>query len=109
MQAPLSPPAPSPLTSPIASSPPSDLPPPPSPPQDGFTVEQYNEAREKMVRAIFSSFEHTRLLLSLATNSLLKVDEASGEVATGWRRGGEQMKLLRMPRRTARWAVERVS
>jgi hypothetical protein len=60
------------------------------------------------VRAIFSSFEHTRLLLSLATNSLLKVDEASGAVATGWRQSSEQMKLLRMPRRTARWAVERV-
>ena len=63
---------------------------------------------ELSVRCIFSSFERTRLILSLATNSLLNVDEASGEVATGARRGGEQMKLLRMPRRTARWQVERV-
>ena len=64
---------------------------------------------ELSMRSIFSSFEHTRLILSLATNSLVNVcDEDSGEVCTGTRRGGEQAKLLRMPRRTARWAVERV-
>ena len=61
------------------------------------------------VRAIFSSFEHTKLILSLATNSLVNVDEDSGEVATGHRKvEGEQMRLLRMPRRTARWAVEQL-
>ena len=66
--------------------------------------------RAWQVRTIFSSFEHTRLLLSLATNSLLNVcDEQTGEVCTGARSGGEAARLLRMPRRTARWAVERVA
>ena len=64
---------------------------------------------ELSMRAIFSSFEHTKLILSLATNSLVNVcDEVSGQACTGSRRGGEQMRLLRMPRRTARWDVERV-
>ena len=63
---------------------------------------------ELSMRSIFSSFEHTKLILSLATNSLLNVcDEVDGEVCTGSRRKKDDaLKLLRMPRRTARWLVE---
>ena len=59
---------------------------------------------------VFSSYERTHLLLSLATNSLLNVCEASiGEACTGARvRRGDALKLLRQPRRTARWKLELV-
>ncbi len=70
---------------------------------------------ELSVRAIFSSFEQTHLVLSLATNSLLNlVDAQSGEVCAGARaraaEGAEAgpLKLLRQARRTARWAFELV-
>ena len=60
------------------------------------------------IRSVFSSLERTKLILSLATNSLLNVcDAESGEVCMGIRQeAGETLKLLRVPRRTARWAVE---
>ena len=63
---------------------------------------------ELSMRSIFSSFESTKLILSLGTNSLLNLcDELTTEVCTGTRkRPGEQLKLLRMPRRTARWLME---
>lgn len=66
---------------------------------------------ELSMRSIFSSFERTKLLLALSTNSLLNVcDEASGEVCTGSRpRRGETLKLLRAARRTARFGIDVVS
>ena len=67
------------------------------------------KSAELSIRSIFSSFEHTKLILAVSTNALLNLcAEESGEVCTGSRWRGERMKLLRMPRRTARWAVERV-
>jgi hypothetical protein len=63
---------------------------------------------ELSIRTIFSSYERTHLMLALATNSLLNIcDVAVGEACTGSRpRRGDQLKLLRQPRRTARWALE---
>jgi hypothetical protein len=63
------------------------------------------------MRSIFSSFERTKLILALATNSLLNLcDEDSGEVCTGTRgKSGDVLKLLRSARRTARWQVEVVT
>ena len=60
------------------------------------------------IRAVFSSFERTHMLLSFATNSLLNLcDETGGGVCTGARRApGAPLKLLRQPRHTARWALE---
>ena len=65
---------------------------------------------ELSMRSIFSSYEHTKLILALATNSLLNVcDERAGDVCTGTRsRKQDTLKLLRTPRRTARWAIEHV-
>ena len=66
---------------------------------------------ELSMRSIFSSFERTKLVLSLATNSLINLcDEKLGEVCTGARtQSGEVLKLLRNARRTARWQVEVVA
>ncbi|KAL1520251.1 hypothetical protein AB1Y20_023721 [Prymnesium parvum] len=63
---------------------------------------------ELSIRSVFSSYERTHLILSLATNSLLNVcDTSIGEVCTGVRYAkGERLKLLRQPRRTARWKLE---
>lgn len=63
---------------------------------------------ELSIRAIFSTFEKTKLILALGTNSLLNVcDEQTGDVCTGTRHSKlEPFRLLRMPRRTARWAIE---
>lgn len=63
------------------------------------------------IRAVFSSFERTHMLLSYATNSLVNLcDEGtSGAACTGDRQGpNEPLKLLRTPRQTARWALEKV-
>ena len=66
---------------------------------------------ELSMRTIFSMFTSSRLIVSLATNSLVNLcDEPSGEVCTGSRgRRGEALKLLRTPRRSSRWAIERVA
>ena len=62
------------------------------------------------IRAVFSSFERTHMLLSFATNSLVNLCSdggADGGVCTGAQRApGEPLKLLRQPRQTARWALE---
>ena len=79
------------------------------PPPHKEALQLTAKSDELSIRSIFSSFERTKLILSLATNSLVNVcEEQSGEVCTGARRKGETLRLLRMPRRTARWAVERV-
>ena len=78
------------------------------PPPHKESLELVAKSDELSMRSIFSSFESTKLILSLATNSLLNLcDAATEQVCTGSRRRpGEPLRLLRMPRRTARWLVE---
>ena len=88
------------------------LPAPPSrqvqPPPHKDALQLTARADALSIRAVFSSFERTHMLLSFATNSLLNLcDETSGGVCTGARRrAGAPLKLLRQPRHTARWALE---